>query len=134
MSINGALNIGRSAIVASQAAIQTAGNNMANAATAGYARRSITLTPLQGEIVGRNQFVGRGVDILSVGRVVDTALQARHRDALSNLHSALMDQRYLTAIETIQNELTGNDISSLLSEFFNAFSEVANNPEDVAVR
>lgn len=134
MSINGALNIGRSAIVASQAAIQVAGNNMANAATPGYARRSVTLTPLQGEIVGRNQFVGRGVDILSVRRVVDTALQARYRDAMSNQQSALMDQRYLTAIETIQNELTGNDISSLLSEFFNAFSEVANNPEDDAVR
>jgi flagellar hook-associated protein FlgK len=31
MSLNGALQIGRSALSASQAAIQVAGNNMANA-------------------------------------------------------------------------------------------------------
>ena len=134
MSINGALHIGRSAIIASQAAIQVAGNNMANAATPGYTRRSVTLTPLHGEIVGRNQFVGRGVDLMSVHREVDVALQARYREALSNEYSTLMDQRYLAAIETIQNELTGNDVSSLLSEFFNAFSEVANNPDDDSVR
>lgn len=134
MSINGALQVGRSAIVASQAAIQVAGNNMANAATEGYARRSVHFVPVRGEQVGRNIFVGRGVDLSSVRREVDTALQSRYRDALSQEHAALMDQRFLTAIETIQNELTDNDLSSLLSAFFNSFSEVANNPEDGAVR
>jgi len=134
MSINGALQVGRSAIVASQAAIQVAGNNMANAATEGYARRSVHFLPTRGEQVGRNIYVGRGVDLSQVRREVDTALQARFRDATSNEHAALMDQRFLTAIESIQNELTDNDLSSLLSDFFNAFSEVANNPEDGAVR
>ena len=43
MSLNGALQIGRSAIVASQAAMQVAGNNMANAATEGYHRRTVHL-------------------------------------------------------------------------------------------
>ena len=41
MSLNGALQIGQSAIVASQTAIQVAGNNMANAATEGPYRRSL---------------------------------------------------------------------------------------------
>ena len=35
MSLNGALHVGQSALVASQAALQVAGNNMANAATEG---------------------------------------------------------------------------------------------------
>ena len=43
MSLNGALQIGRSAIVASQAAMQVAGNNMANAATKGFHRRTVHL-------------------------------------------------------------------------------------------
>lgn len=134
MSINGALHVGRSALLASQAAIQVAGNNMANAATEGYARRRVHFTPLHGEMAGRNQFVGLGVDLASVRREVDTALQSRFRDSLSSENAALMDQRFLTAIETIQNELTDNDVSSMLSKFFNAFSEVANNPEDNSVR
>ena len=54
MSLNGALQVGRSALVASQAAIQVAGNNMANAATVGFHRQSIHMAPAGSEIVGRN--------------------------------------------------------------------------------
>ncbi len=134
MSINGALHVGRSALLASQAAIQVAGNNMANAATEGYARRRVHFTPLQGQQAGRNQFVGLGVDLVAVRREVDTALQSRFRESVSQEQASIMDQRFLSAIETIQNELTDNDISSMLSEFFNSFSELANNAEDNSVR
>ncbi len=134
MSLNTALQIGRSAMVAAQAGMSVAGNNMANAATVGFHRQTLQLTPAGGDLVGRNAMIGRGVNIYSVHRQVDTALQARYRDALSQHASNLMDQRFLTAIETLQNELTGNDLSSALSVFFNSFSELANNPEDNAVR
>jgi flagellar hook-associated protein 1 len=134
MSLNGALQIGKSALVASQAAIQVAGNNMANAATPGYHRQVVSLSPSRSEQIGRGQFVGQGVLIKSIGRAVDTALQARVRDAISDENRASIDQRFLGAIETIQNELTDNDLSSLLSRFFNSFSELANNPQENAVR
>ena len=39
MGLNAALQIGRSAILSSQAAMNVAGNNMANAATPGYTGR-----------------------------------------------------------------------------------------------
>jgi flagellar hook-associated protein 1 FlgK len=133
MSLNGALQIGRSALTASQAAIQVAGNNMANAATEGFHRRVVHLTPMRGEIEG-SAFVGRGVQIVDVRRVVDVALQGRYRDALGEETASLVDQRFLTALETIQNELTDNDLSTLLSSFFNGFSELANNPSDDAIR
>ena len=45
MGLNGALQIGRSAILTSQAAISVAGNNMANAATPGYHRQVANLSP-----------------------------------------------------------------------------------------
>ena len=51
MSLNGALQIGRSAIVASQAAMQVAGNNMANAATPGFHRRTVHLAGARDEII-----------------------------------------------------------------------------------
>lgn len=134
MSLNGALNIGRSAIVASQAAMQVAGNNMANAATKGYHRRTVHLAAAGDELIQRAQFVGTGVQLLAIRREVDTAMQSRFRNASSQENSALISQRFLTALETIQNELTDNDLSSELSNFFNSFSELANNPEDHAVR
>ncbi|MCH9023061.1 MAG: hypothetical protein IID32_09910, partial [Planctomycetes bacterium] len=45
--INGALQIGRSAIMASQVALSVVGNNMANAATPSYSRQRVTLSPTQ---------------------------------------------------------------------------------------
>jgi flagellar hook-associated protein 1 FlgK len=134
MSLNGALQIGRSAIVASQAAMQVVGNNMANAATPGYHRRTVHLAGARDELVTAGAYVGTGVQFQAVRREIDTALQARLRDAISQESSALVDQRFLQALETLQNELTDNDLSSALSDFFNSFSELANNPEDHAVR
>src|SRR5258705_4472153 len=115
MSLNGALQIGRTALTASQAALQVAGNNMANAATPGFHRLTTHLEPLRGEILGRNQQVGSGVGLQAIRREIDTALQSRYRDALSQESAALIDQRFLTSIETLQNELSQNDISSSLS-------------------
>ncbi|MHC4429990.1 MAG: flagellar basal body protein, partial [Planctomycetota bacterium] len=106
MSINGALQVGRTAMVASQAAMQVAGNNMANAATEGYHRRVVYLTPSHDEMVTQGAFVGTGVLIQDIKRQVDTALESRFRDAVSQEQADLIDQRFLTALETIQNELT----------------------------
>ena len=134
MSLTGALHIGRSALAVSQAALQVAGNNMANAATVGFHRQSIHLSPLRGEILGRNAQTGGGVELTAIRREIDVALQARYRNAVSQQQRDLIDQRFLTAIEALQNELSDQDISSQLSALFNSFSELANNPADNAIR
>ncbi|MCE2881472.1 MAG: flagellar hook-associated protein FlgK [Planctomycetaceae bacterium] len=134
MSINGAFQIGQSAILASQAALQVAGNNMANAATPGYHRQVARLSPSRPEYIGRAGFVGTGVQLQRIVRTVDTALQSRTRAAISDQNAAEIDQRFLNAIESIRNELSDQDLSSRLSAFFNAFSELGNNPTDEAVR
>lgn len=134
MSLTSALHIGRSALTVSQAALQVAGNNMANAATVGFHRQSIHLSPLRGEILGRNAQSGGGVELTAIRREIDVALQARYRNAVSQHQRDLIDQRFLTAIEALQNELSDHDISSQLSAFFNSFSELANNPADNAIR
>ena len=134
MSINGALQIGQSAILASQTALQVAGNNLANASTPGYNRQVARMTPSRPEFVGGAGFVGTGVQLTRIMRTVDTALQGRTRSAISEQNSAEIDQRFLNAVETVRNELSDQDLSSRLSAFFNSFSELANNPTDQAVR
>ena len=134
MGLNGALQIGRSAMLSSQAAISVTGNNLANAATPGYHRQIAGLTPTGSSPIGRNQFVGTGVALTTINRAIDSALQSRLRDAISDENAAAIDERFLSSVEAIQNELSDNDLSSKLSAFFNAFSELANNPLDNAVR
>ena len=84
MSLNGALQVGRSAIMASQTAMQVAGNNMANASTPGYSRQVARMTTTIPETYGNRGSIGTGTQISRIMRTVDTALQGRMRSAISS--------------------------------------------------
>ena len=134
MSLNGALEVGRSGLIASQTALQVTGSNLANAATEGYTRRVVHLQPKRDEMGFGGQYVGRGVEVGAITRVIDESLLARLRDAIGEEEAAKAERNFLSQLESLQNELSENDLSTLLSEFFNSWSEVANNPEDGATR
>ena len=128
--INGALQIGRSAIMASQAALSVVGNNMANAATPSYSRQRVTLSPTQYSEVSPGKYTGTGVTITSIGRLVDDALNGRIRRATSDAESQLVQQLALTRAEATFNELTETDLSSRLSQFFGTFSRLQTEPSN----
>ncbi|MAE59935.1 MAG: flagellar hook-associated protein FlgK [Planctomycetaceae bacterium] len=134
MGLIGALNIGRSALGVNQAALEVAGNNLANAATEGYTRQSAVLAPVIGQEIAPGTFVGGGVRLLAVVRHTDEALLSRLRSAISDREAAGTLQDVLTQLESIQNELQDDGLSSRMSEFFNAWSQLANNPADNALR
>ena len=134
MSLNGALQVGRSAIMASQTAMQVAGNNMANASTPGFSRQTARLATTIPQSWGNNQTIGTGLQVTRIARTVDTALQGRARSALSDENGAAIDQRFLLAVEGVRNELGDANLSSRLNAFFTSFSELANNPNDEALR
>lgn len=123
MSLTGTLNIGSTALSASQAAIQIAGQNLSNIATPGYSRQTARLVPIAG---GGHSAAGRGVMLAGIQRHVDEALLARVRAGGSA--EARADQRLaiLTQLETVLGELGVHDLSTELSEFFNSWSERAN--------
>lgn len=133
MSLTSSLLIGRSALNASQAAIQVTGNNMANAATPGYHRQRAELGPVRGQRVGLG-FAGAGVEITRITRAIDPALTARFRGAIAHENAAAVERTVLNSIESLMNELTGDDLSSQMSRFFNAWSELANNPGSSVTR
>lgn len=127
MSLTSSLQIGRSALTASQIAIQVTGNNFANAATPGYSRQVATLAPTRDANQG-GFFLGRGVFVQDVRRQVDSALLARLNASISQEAAAGTDLGLLSQVESTLNELSDSDISSELSRFFNTWSELANSP------
>ncbi len=134
MSLTGALHVGRSGLAANQAAMEVTGNNMANAATVGYTRQSAVLSPA-GAIEGPpGMFIGTGVKMESIVRATDEALLTRLRSAVSDQHAALAQQDLLSQIETIHSELSDYGMSTRLNDFFDAWSELANNPIDNSLR
>ena len=72
------LNTALSGLEAAQAAIDTTGQNIANANTPGYTRQQVNLTernPLTiqtlSSVTGAGSQLGLGVDITTIGRVRD---------------------------------------------------------------
>ncbi len=134
MSLNGALAVGYTGLSVSQAALDVVGNNMANAATEGFVRRSAVLATQASQPLGPGIFVGLGVKLQTVARHVDEALNARLRSSISDGHAAIARQEILTSLEVLENDLSDYGLSSRLTEFFNTWSDLANTPVDAGVR
>lgn len=134
MSLIGALNIGKSALAVSQAAIQTTGNNISNAGNADYTRQVSNLSPNKDQQVQAGIFIGTGVNLDSIQRQIDEALQGRIRSSVSDDEAGATTQQWLGRIESLFNELSDQDISTQLSTFFNSWSDLANKPQDMGLR
>ncbi|MEQ9616437.1 MAG: flagellar hook-associated protein FlgK [Phycisphaerales bacterium] len=134
MGLTNSLFIGQTALTASQIALQVTGNNIANVATPGFHRQVVTLEPTRGGFIGNRATIGRGVELSRIARAIDPALQNRLRSTISDQQAAQVGQAALSQLEALTNELTGRDLSSQLSSFFNSFSEVANDPTSAVVR
>ena len=132
MGIYSALNIGQTALAASQTALSIVGNNIANASTPNYSRQDVLLVPVTGARGGLS--VGKGVQVSQIIRRYDAAVEARLRSSLSDANSKLVQQQTLDRLEGLYNELTDADLSTALTGLFNSFSDLATSPQDLAVR
>lgn len=126
MSLTAAMLIGRSGLNASQAGVQVASNNIANAATPGYSRQLMSLSPSRGQNLGSIGTIGRGVQIADIRRQVSQSVQARLWLAQSDQTAASAQLDSLSSLESSLGELSGNDLSSEFAKFFGTFSEAAN--------
>lgn len=134
MSLSNSLQIGRSALLATQTAISTTGNNLSNVSTRGYHRQVVDLNPAADSEIQNGIFIGRGVQVANIVRQINEALETRIRNGVSDEAGSAVQKDILSQIEALQNELSDVDLSSHLSEFFNAWSELANDPEDFSLR
>ena len=84
-------DIGLSGLSAAQRALDVIGNNIANAATEGYHRQRIELTPAYASQNGP-AMIGGGVDVAGVGRMINTLLEdeiLRQQSSRSRFHGNL---------------------------------------------
>lgn len=133
MTLSAAMNIGRTALSASQIGLTVAGQNMANATTAGYTRQVATFYPVAGDTTSLSGSVGRGVGVQAVRRQIDMALQGRLWTSVSDEAGAQQALAINAAIEATIGELSDYDLSSELTAFFSSWSERANQTKSAAV-
>lgn len=132
--LNSSLQIGRSAILGYQSALQVVGNNISSAASPDYTRLAPGLDPLQGSLIGRDLQPGAGVALTSIQRNIDEALEGRVRTAIGTEASAAQQREALTRVESFFDTLNGTDLSSRLTNLFRSFDDLQNTPEDSATR
>ena len=134
MTLYSTIQMAKNALFAAQTGIQVAANNIANSDTPGYVRERVVLTPAPTQVLGGGLVNGTGVQVKGVVREVDTYLQERMRTALSDMAQGEAQESIFKELESAIGELTENDLSTALSEFFGTINDVLNQPEDAAVR
>jgi flagellar hook-associated protein 1 FlgK len=134
MGLSSSLQIARTGLLASQTAIETTGNNLANLATPGYKVQRVELSPIGDRRIAGNHYVGQGVQIASVTRQVSEAVEARLRTSIADQSGAAATADQISRLEAVQNELTGRDLTTRLGEYFNAWSQLTTNPQDPSLR
>jgi len=128
------LSIGASGLRAYQSALTTVSDNIANASTPGYSRRTTTLAevaPSSGVLTALRSTAGNGVVVAGVGRAADPLKTAAARSAGADLART---ETSISALERIESGLAGSDLAARLTGFFNAANAIAANPTASAPR
>ena len=132
MGTSALLSLGMRAMFANQAALQTIGQNIANANTPGYSRQSVTLTTPEGQFTGAGYF-GKGVNVETVTRSHNEFLT---KEAVSSKALAFMDSTRYALLQQLEQVFPTGDqgIGQAANQFLNAMVDVTSRPADPSAR
>ncbi|MBU5355380.1 flagellar hook-associated protein FlgK [Paenibacillus barcinonensis] len=122
------------------AALNTTGHNVANANTPGYSRQVVNMTaadPIDAVAFYRTTApgqLGTGVEFNSIKRVRETFLDGQFRNENTSLGGWTVRNSTLEKLEKIINEPSETGIRTVLNNFWNAWSDLSQDPQDVTNR
>ncbi len=134
------INIASSGLFVNQKAMETIGNNIANANTPGFKRQRVIISegnPASGAYASgttNHTALGTGARVEAIQRVQDEFIEFRLRGANSSAGFwQMMDQR-LGQIESLFAEPSDTAIQGYLDKFWNAWQDLSANPESIPLR
>jgi len=133
MTIFGFIQQSSAALRVAEIGMQIVGNNVANANTPGYIRQELVQQTAIGLKIG-HLTLGYGVRATGVVGKVDNYLTEQMRQAFSELSRTQTLSDTYEQYEAVFQELSAEDISTSMSEFTNAFSDLANQPGSDSLR
>ena len=133
MTFGFGLGSGLRALTAARLGMQTAGNNVANANTAGYSRQRVDLSAALPYSIGSGMQLGSGVQVSGISRLVDDGLERRLQAQLGFVGAAGVDQARMHEIEGILAEPDGG-LSDSLAGLFGSIDQLRTDPSDRALR
>ncbi|MGA8182526.1 MAG: flagellar hook-associated protein FlgK, partial [Terriglobia bacterium] len=127
------LDIATSALNAQQQSIDVTAHNIANVNTEGYSRQTPDLETKQ-PMVNNGLIMGRGVDVDQVTQSSDRFIEKRLMQEKSSLSSSSEMEKYLQVLEGYFNETADTGMSTMLTDFWNNWYDISNNPSGSAER
>ncbi|MCE5311894.1 MAG: flagellar hook-associated protein FlgK [Nitrospiraceae bacterium] len=134
MAISGLFDIGKTALLTTRRALDTVGNNIANASTPGYSRQEVVLENIPSGVFSRVGLSGRGVRISDIQRMYSSFVNLQMRNESSLLSYYDTYNNLITQLEDVFNESSDYGISPSINSFFNAWDEVSQYPDGYAQR
>lgn len=131
--MSGTLSIATRALLMAQRSLEVTSHNMANINTEGFSRQKLELTTALPYRTGVGE-IGTGVAAKTITRMFDAALNRNLIQKTGILAKYEAEKSSISQIESIFNESYDNGLNKVMSEFWNAWQEVANNPEGSAGR
>ena len=131
--VNSILDIGRLGLFAAQAALEIAGNNIANVNTEGYSRRTVSLEETM-SIDYRPGQIGTGVVATEVIRHFDSFIEEEYisKSSYAERWDTLWQQ--MRGVENLFNESSVGGLNEALAQFWEDWQDLSLRPEDVATR
>ena len=131
------LELSRRALASQQAALNITGHNISNANTQGYTRQIGNLTattPYTISVTGKNLSLGTGASLETITRARDTYVDRQFRGETSKQQYWAGREDSLQKIEGILNEPSDNSLHTDMDNFWNAWSDLSKNPENMGAR
>jgi flagellar hook-associated protein FlgK len=127
------MRISRSGINLHRVMEEVVGQNIANASNKNYTRQQVVVDS-KGSISNGNFFFGQGVEATDITRLRDELLDGQVRDSSSTAKTYESKLEWLNKLESVFNEPSDNGINAVLSQFWESWSELANDPQSLATR
>jgi len=128
-TISATVHSALSALNAYSVAISVTNTNIANVETSGYSRQTAVIK----EKTSANG-IGTGVDVSAIERAYDSFLTLQLRSANQELGKSSVEVKVLTSIEQVFADTEDSGLSVAMSEFWNAWQDVVNDPSGSTTR
>jgi flagellar hook-associated protein 1 FlgK len=128
----GLLGIGSSALDAAYTALQTAGNNIANANTPGYSREVVSFSPNVSSDLG-GIYLGTGVQATAISRIYSDFLGAQTNQAQAAASQADTAATLTGQVNSLFSDST-TGLGASIDNFFTQIQALTTNPGSAATR
>lgn len=133
IGLNSVLSMGKGALFASQACIQTTGNNISNVNTPGYSRQAVMLQENYAINYKPGQ-VGQGVKATEIYRYFDRFVENSYLKQQSTATHSQTLYNQLRYVENLFNEANTDGISTALTAMFDSWNKLSQTPDSTASR